>query len=90
MQKLTLTNHSLADLEVPLSKEEWLALKEAVQVYARQHGYPFSCGDDDKEFFKILFAKLELLESLDTDNPLQHKPDIYALEMKRALKGGEK
>ena len=90
MQKLTLTNHPLADLEVPLSKEEWLTLKEALQNHARSFGYPFNCGDDDKEFFKILFAKIELLESLDTDNPLQHKPDLYALELKRALKKGEK
>ncbi len=87
MQKLTLTNHPLDDLEVPLSREEWLALKEAMQVYARQHGYPFNCGDDDKEFFKILFAKLDLLESLDKDSPSQ---DIYDLEMKRALKEGAK
>ena len=87
MQKLTLTNHPLADLEVPLSKEEWLTLKEALQNHARSFGYPFNCGDDDKEFFKILFAKVELLESLDKDSPSQ---DLYDLEMKRALKEGTK
>ena len=71
MQKLKFTNHPLSDLEVPISKEEWTAIKEAVETYSRQYGYPFHCGDDDKEFFKVLFAKLTLLESLDTDNPLQ-------------------
>ena len=73
MRKLQLTNHPLSDLEVPLSKEEWLAIVEAVQHFAHKHSHP-KCNKDDKEFFDVLIAKVTLLRYLDTDNTLQIHP----------------
>ena len=92
MQHLKLTNHELADLEVPLSKVEYQCIIEAVQKYASQLGYPHAIGDEDKEFFETLFAKIHLIKQLNTDNTQQFKepkksshPDVYALEHDRAL-----
>ena len=56
-----------------LSKEEWLAIVEAVQHFAHKHGHP-KCNKDDKEFFDVLIAKVTLLRYLDTDNTLQIPP----------------
>ena len=84
MQHLKLTNHELADLEVPLSKVEYQFIHEAIQIYAKQLGFPHSCGDEDKEFIQTVKSKWHLIKQLNTDNTQQFK-DVYALEYNRAL-----
>ncbi len=73
MQKLVLTNHQLSDLEVPLSKEEWIFIRISVKAYQKKLGYPNNCTEDDQEFFETMNSKLQLLQQLDTDNTQQYK-----------------
>ena len=84
MQSLRLTNHELADLEVSLSKSEFQFIHDAIEIYAKQLGFPHSCGDEDKEFIQTVFSKWHLIKQLNTDNTQQFK-DVYALEHNRAL-----
>ncbi len=84
MQHLKLTNHPLSDLEITFSYSEYEFIEKAINLAAKELGYPDAIAQDDKEFIKTIFAKLHLHKQLNTDNTQQFK-DVYALEHARAL-----